>query len=323
MAYKLVDFDAGKSKLEDEKEKQEATRSFDAVGFDPAVLRDLKALVTAAIKIEEELHTKITESHGTAKRLMGQMETLVKKGKKLTNADVQVINGMVDTIKECSEEADEASTDAKPALLQWRGDWRGSWIPLLSDAKKADALASQRKRVLDWAPADLAMRKRMNEYATRAKDVQKAANQFVSKGLSLAGNEQDEVRQFTADVKKYADECAKAAKSGAVAQIELWIKNTSVKKKPDPAMLKTYDQMFATCEQLAKPTRGALKTLEIKLATFKKTAGQFDSANRKLAEKAYAVAAKQVKTAQADVKKISNAQSKGAKVLAGLKKLKK
>lgn len=322
--YQVVDFDAGKEKLKKEKEKQERARSFDAVGFDPTVLKELKTLVSAAVSLEEQLHAKIAQNHMSAKAAMDKMEKLVKsKGKKLTPVDLKEIDNLLKFIEDARKDADQESEDAKPALLQWRADWRGAWGELLSDPKKAASYIAERKKMLDRAPADLAMRKRIAEYVTRAKDIQKLAKQTTSKGAELAGNEKNEITDFLTEVKKLAEQCTKASTQGPVKQLELWIKNTKHKTRPDDKTLATYEEMFRTCEDLAKPTRGALKTLDIKLTTFKKTAARFDSANRKLAEKAYADASKLKKTAYENVKKISTAQDKAAKMQAGFKKLKK
>lgn len=323
MGYKVVEFDKVRIRLETEIEQQKNLNQYDARSYDPEVLSNLNVLVKDAVAVENDVHNKINSKHQTAKKVMDEMETLVKKqGKKLTKDDLARIGTMVHTIEQCSREADKSSTEAVPALLQWRASWPTQWTPLVSDPKRIDRFAAQRKSALDWAPSDLALRRRMGEYVKRAKDIEKLAKQTESKGASLLGQEQAEITKFQQDAKKCATECTRAHTSASTQLTQFLNANKATKKRPDAATLKDYDELLVTVEKLAKTSRGAVKTFEIKLTTFKKTAGQFDSAHRKLAEKAYNDAAKDLKTATTNAKALAADQAKGAKLLAALKKLK-
>lgn len=321
MAYKLVDFDTAKADLTADRKQQARFRDFDPKEFDRTVIASLRKLVKEAVRIEEDVHKRIGDEYGRAKRLMDQMETLVKKkGKKLDAGDAHLIDVMTKTIEDATTEANQASTDARNSILQWRNVGPG-WPELFSDSKLFDVEIAPRAKTLKYGPADEVLRKRMGEYVKRAKNYQKLARQTATKGAAQQEAEDVVIKQFTVD----ATAGLNKVKSGALrvtGEIDTFVTKQMAAKKNNVKAddVKLWEQALATAEQKAKGVRGELKSFEILLATFKKRAGMFDAMNRKDAERAYVAAAKQLKEAQTKAKELASLQSKTAKVVAQAKK---
>lgn len=323
MAYQLVDFST--NDLADQIQKQKDLDSYDAPGFDPTVLQELKKLVDAAVKMEETLATKIQTEHRTAKQQMDLLEALIKKrGKSLSVQELAGIDRMVVAIKNASDAAEKEALDAKAPLLPWRESWPDHWRKLVSDPKKLDVYVAKRKAAIDASPALVALRDRMKEYTKRSVDMQKAAKQLVTKVNQSAGNEANEIRTFATEVKSLTDKCVKAGdtKVGSYAILAMWLKTAPKIKKPSADDIKSAQEMLTKIESSSKGERGALKSLETKLATFKKTAARFDGQNRKNALTAYSEAGKSLKKAQAGVKTLTSNQAKAAKLVASWTKKK-
>lgn len=339
MAYDLVDFEAArkeheaeikKAKAEDENDEEEAEEGAggndDDGGADQDVLEDLQDLVQDALEIENDVHGRIEASFKKAGKLVGEIESLVrKKGKKLTDADLEFVESKKGEIEEAAEDAKEAESEAAPALKQWRADFVKGWRALLSDPKLLDSIVAPRAKALKNAATDSQSVKRIAEYLTRATQIQKLAIQTVNRGASdTAADQGAEIKEFTAQVVKYTKEIGdqsavwtRSITTKVLSPIEIAKKK---KARPDVKTVQTWEKVLVDAEVKAKPIRGQLKTFETLMVTFKKTAAMFDSANKKTAATAYGNAAKQFKDAATKAKALSNAQSKGKKALELAKK---
>jgi hypothetical protein len=307
--------------LADQIQKQKDLQSYDAPGFDPTVLRELKSRVDAAVKMEQELATKIKDSHAAAKRDIDLLTALIKKkGKELSQAELAGVDRMVANIAKASAAADKEAVDAKNPLLPWRAAWETEWRKLLSDPKKLDPYLAQRKPLLDAAPGLTAMRDRMKEYVKRSQDMQKAAKQLVTKVNQSAGGEAKEIADFVKQTGEYTKMCSEASTKGTGLLLATWLKAGGKTKKPTPDDIDGAEDMLARTEVFAKSIRGALKSYEIKMAAFKKSAARFNGQNKKNAATAYGTAAKGLKSAQAGAKTLASNQAKAAKIVADWKK---
>ena len=339
MAYEVVDFDAARKKHEDEAKKAEKAKAGDEQDeaeseedaddggdADQEVLEDLEELVQNAMGIENDVHDRISTSFKKAGKLIDEIESLVrKKGKKLTEADLQVVEAKKGEIESAAEEANDADEDSGPALAQWRADFVKGWRALLSDPKLLNSVIAPRAKALKNVATDQQSVKRIGEYVTRAAQIQKLAIQTVRKGdADLAADQGGQIKEFTAEVLKYtkaiSDQSVASTKlitTKVISPIELAKKK---KLRPDMKSLQLWQKVLVDAEAKAKPIRGQLKTFETLMVTFKKTATMFDSANRKTAQAAYANAAKQFKVAATKAKALSSAQSTGKKAVELAKK---
>jgi hypothetical protein len=321
MAYNVVDFNKAKADLKADRDQQARFRDFDPKEFDRTAIASLRKLVNEAVRIEEDVHKRINDEYGRAKRLMDQLEGLVKKkGKKLDGGDANLIDVMTRTIEEATAKANQASTDARNSIEQWRNVGAG-WPELFSDPKLFEKEMAPREKTLKFGPADESLRKRMGEYVTRAKNYQKLAHQTATRGAAQQEAEDVVIKQFTDDAK----DGLKNIKANALKvtnDIDTFVTKPMdrAKNATTAADVKTWEQALAAAEQKAKGVRGELKSFEILLATFKKRAGMFDATNRKDAEKAYTDAVKLVKEAQTKAKDLAALQTKAAKAVAQAKK---
>lgn len=345
MPYDLVDFDAARKKLEDalakakaqapkdtgeeEKDEDENEEGGGADGgdepkdveIDDAVIDSLTDLVGQGVRIEEDAHRRVREAHQRAKRLVDEIERLVKKrGKKVDDADVAELEGKKGEIEEAEQEAKKALDESSTALVQFRKDFAKSWRPLLSHPMLVNPALRPRTRVAKYPAEDLQSHKRIGEYIKRAESIVKLGNTAAGRGMADSANQAKEITDFTTSVKQYADKIAKAGlpvtktlTTKVLTPIETMRKK---KVRPDLKTVQVWEKMLVEAEARAKPLRGELKSLETLMVTFKKSAALFESANRKTAQTAYTTAAKDFKAAATRAKELATAQAKGKKAVA-------
>jgi hypothetical protein len=321
MAFPKMDFDGPKQALTKEITRQKQLNSYDAVTMDKRVQGELKRLVDSSLAIVAQVFKVFDENQKVAKKTMDEMEALIKKkGKKLSPSDVKIIETGVRTLERCAETMSDTSQDAMSALIEWRGGWPATYKELFSDPKMIDPFIARRKASIDENTVKEAGRKRVTEYVVRAKDLQKQAQQTLTRGGALAHDEANEVLSFKKDVtdlsKKLNDSVQKLANSFKP------VLDLNPKQKLTPQNQKMYDEIIKSAQLKTKEVRGTLKTLTIKVSAFKKTASTFQDAAKKQAASAYADAAKLLKKGEDDEKKVAANEAKAIKHLTAIKKLK-
>jgi len=321
VAYPKQEFGSARDALDKEIARAKQLNSYDARAFDGRVLTDLDRLVTSSLAIVDDYHKKVDENHSVAKKTMDEMEAMVKKlGKKLSASDIKVIDTMQRTLERSSQTIGDTSSAMFTALGEFRGGWPEKWRPLVSNPKLIDPFIARRSKSIDEGKQKDTLKKRAEEYVKRGKDLQKAAAQLQSRGTALAGNEAKEIADFTSEVKKAKEAFDTLAQLSRNSLQQ--VAGLNVNPKLDATNLKMNTQRLLNGRSEAKNARGTLKTLSIKLATFKKLAGGFDDANRKLAEKAYAATGKVLKEVETAEKKLADDEKKAVKVFDVVKKLK-
>lgn len=321
MAFPKIDFDGPVKALTQEIDRAKQRGTYDAAAADRRVQAELDRLVTSSVAIVEQVFQVIDKQSDVAKKTMDEMEALIKKrGKKLTDFEVGVIETGVRTLERCAQTMSDTSRDSMKALLEWRGEWPNTFRKLVSDPRLVDPFIARRKKTIDDGQLKEARRTRVNEYVKRGKDLKKLAQQTATRGAALAQDEGSEIVTFRTDVQAYAKQLTDYVKT--VNNSFGPILGLNAKQKLNPADQKMYTDMLAKAQLKTKEARGTLKTFTVKVATFKKSAVQFSDGNRKTAEKEYVVAAKALKQAEGNEKKIADVESKAIKHLTAIKKLK-
>jgi hypothetical protein len=319
MTYQKVDMEAAAKQLTSQMQKAKSTNSFDARGFDSTVLSELDQLTKASVKIMQDYYQKVDQYHAVAKKDMDGLEALVKKGKKITDRDVDVVDTMVKSITRCSTTLTALNKELK-AVADFRGPWQAGWKLLVSTPTRLDPYSKIQDDQVRLAKERATLRNRVDEYVSRAQDGQKLAHRNAGMAATSTSDEGSAISQFKSETAKLKSDFDVAAQKARNSLTQLAALNPKVKLSPTDA--KMNEQRVINGKTEAKNARGTLKSFGIKVYAFKKTSGNFSSTNRKAADQEYGTAAKALKAAEGDEKKLADVEKKAIKVYEAVKKLK-
>jgi len=293
---------------------------YDPKAFDNQVVAVLTKLAKDAKAINDQFIGTVDVSFNGARAAMDALEKLAKKGKKLTPADIQTMEGHRRTIQHCVSDATDANDKIFPLTNEFRGAWQDAWEALVSDPRLVAAAVDVRTRTIDDAKPRTALITRMEQYFNRAETLLKTAK---TQAGQLADAEQSHIDTFNDAVKKLGDAMKDPAnpKAGLLRKLDT-ITKLDPKKKPDADMMRFANSLLIEIQGQTKTYRGHLKSLDIQMAAFKKLAATFGGADKQRAAKAYADAAKLAKEYAAADKKISVQEAKAVKIMTAVKKLK-
>jgi hypothetical protein len=330
MPHSLIEFDKAAAEFDVKIKEAKQRGTYNGVGvasaakFDAAILKALSDRVHECLKISREYQAKAKEHYEAGKRAIDEMSALIKsKGKKLTDGDIKVLQSSARLCETLAQQVKEASADAFPALAQYRLGWPEKWRPLLSPGKQneVEALKKLRGEDMDIGKTIDTLKKRLEEYAARAPAMLKVAQQTVSKGSIVAGDEATALVAFNKDVARlksdYYDKFQTRARSSLKQLTEL-----NPKQKLEPNVLKFQESLLLNGKAEAKNARGVHKTLSITVDAYKKLAAKLDGPAKKAAATALATAAKELAAMAKDVASITALEPKAEKTLAAVKKLK-
>jgi hypothetical protein len=313
-----IDFKAAAAKLDQDKKSAEQNGTYNAVAFDKKVIDGIKLLFLGAEDIQAQYYRIVDKNYAVAKKEIETVEKLVKsKGKKLTDGDLKVIATSVRSIERCSEAIGDFSGQMFAALDQFRGAFATNFRPLLSNPDDVKQFLDRRSAGMAADKERDSLKKRIEQYAERAKDMSKAGQQLATKGAALGASAAQEIQGFVTDFAKakldYETFAQKARNS--LTQLE------QLNPKQKPADMPMAEQRFLNGTKEAKNARGTLKTMNVKLATFKKIGARFTDETLKTATDAYKKAAAELKTAEAAAKKLDTSETKATKIMIAVRKL--
>lgn len=327
MAYALVDFNAAAAehKRNIEAATKDGTYAAKQKTFDQAVLKDAAALVKSALVVTDDYAKKVTERHKVCKAVIEQMEGILKKkAKALDTSDMKVMETAARSVKNHFDTLGETSSDAFKALSQYRGSWPDTYRKLMSAPAVLDPLVNARLKSIDEGKQIDALKQRVGQYVERAQDLLKTAQKLAaakSGAQAQPGVAAEDIQEFDAAVAKLKFEVEKFLVKAENSLKQL--AETDPKTKPDANAAKMNDSRLTNGRAEAKNARGVLKTLTLKIDTFKKVVAKMGDADKKAGAKALDDAGKVLKALEALDKTSSKWEEKAEKVYAALAKLKK
>ena len=325
MPYQFVDFlgpQANHANLIDVA-KNKGEYDGNEAKFDQAVLKDLADAVQRSVSICEQYATKVTEHHAAAKKAIDEMQALIKKkGSKLSDSDINVLET---SAKFCNTAKSQLVTDSGEmftALSEYRGGWPVEYRKVLSAAKQnlVEPFIKMRAKTIDDGKKVDTLKKRVEEYADRAADLVKLAKQSASKTSVVEGQEAKEIQEFSTAVEKLKLEFETLAQKSRNSLQQ--VADLDSKTKLDKTMLTMNESRLLNGQTEGKNSRGAVKSLGIKIETFKKLSAKFDGESKTLAKAALKTAETYQKTIDKDSSTLDKLETKATKNLAAIKKLK-
>lgn len=320
MAYQTVDFGSRQRALQQQYDQADRLNALDP-GFDATVMRELNTLVNASMDIINDYFGQLETNHRVAKQTIGELEELVKRGTKLQPGDLKVIETMERTIQRCDQTMTRVNNEGAIAVNEFRQSWESHWRPLLSDPKKVEPAMAKRQKWIDDLQQKNGLTQRVHQYVKRAAELKKTAEQLATKGAAAQGQEAAEIARFTSDVQAGVNSL-----KGAIANCQSGLTMFSTlnpKQKKSAPELKLLQDGMKKAQGKSKEVRGSLKTLDMRIAGFKKLAGQFgDATHRKSAAKALGDAVKAYKEQESAAKKLEANEAKVIKLIETIAKLK-
>jgi hypothetical protein len=300
------------------------------------LITTLQAQAHEARKVSREFHEQIQKHHAAGKKALDEMAALVKKGKKLTDDDLKILQSSANLCATLVRDIKQAVKGFSATLVQYHDDEAWSdrprmyreWItheinPVLTRIMK------ERKEDIELGKKVDSLRKRLEQYAARAPEMVKAAQQAVTKQSIIAGgetesrkyNEQMEsIKTFLASTTQLSTDYEKFI--GVAAKLLSQIADADPKQKLDAKILKAADGQVATGKTAAKNARGVHKTFSIKVDTYKKLVAKFDNRVKKMAAMRVAVAEKELAAMTKQVATLAKIEAEAEKTLTALKKVK-
>lgn len=327
MAYALVDFNAAAAEHERNIDAAKLDGSYAAKqkAFDQAVLKDAAALVKAALVVTDDFAKKVAERHKVCKAVVDQMEGILKKkAKNLDASDLKVMETAARSVKTHNDTLADTSSEAFKALSQYRGAWPATYRKLMSTPAALEPLINARLKSIDEGKQIDALKQRVGQYVERAQDLLKTAQKLAaakSGAQAQPGAAAEDIKEFDDAVEKLKFEVEKFLNKAENSLKQL--AETDPKVKPDANGAKMNESRLINGRAEAKNARGVLKTLTLKIDTFKKGAAKMDDVAKKAATKAVDEAGKVLKVLETKEKASAKLEEKAEKVYAALAKLKK
>lgn len=327
MAYALVDFNAAAAEHERNIDAAKLDGSYAAKqkAFDQAVLKDAAALVKAALAVTDDYAKKVTERHKVCKAVIEQMEGILKKkAKTLDASDMKVMETAARSVKNHSDTLADTSSEAFKALTQYRGAWPATFRKLMSTPAALEPLINARLKSIDEGKQIDTLKQRVGQYVERAQDILKTAQKLAaanSGAEAQPGVAAEDIKVFNEAVAALKFEAEKFL--GKANNSLKQLADTDPKVKPDATGAKMNESRLTNGQAESKNARGALKTLTLKIDTFKKVVAKTDGADKKNGTKALDDAGKVLKDLETQEKASAKLAEKAEKVYAALAKLKK
>jgi hypothetical protein len=302
----------------DEAQHADAYRDHEA-RYDKLVIDTLQTVVDRSVEVLDDFYRFVDEKHALGKKLIGEMDALVKRaGKSIGPNEIKILETSARNLTKTGEAIKSASDDIYDAVGTFRGGgWQSQWKTLLSDQKLIDAFDHYTFDTMSEGKVRAGLMDRIDEYVKRGAAVLAAAKHAAGQA------DADHAAQVVA-FGKHAKEVETSIKIAAKKADALLkpIRELNVKTKLPLNELKEYRNRLIAAQKEMKSIRGMLKTLEIKTEAFKKLARDFDAQQKQSAAGALETAAKVTKSALASHKSLTKAEAESAKALDRIAKLK-